>query len=140
MQTKTFRIAVLPGDGIGPEVMTEATRVLRAVGQGLREVSFLLDEMSVGAGEYLRSGDPLPSETREWIHSHDAILLGPWGCPTSVGLTDGKLRLNTNVPPPPEPLAYDGSRENWKGGVDAAAAIERTLALVVAAFGSSTNP
>ncbi len=78
---KTFRIAVLPGDGIGPEVIAEAVRALRAVESGLDSVSFRLEEYPAGAGEYLKSGDPLPPETFERVRQADAILLGAMGLP-----------------------------------------------------------
>ncbi len=73
-----YRIAVLPGDGIGVEVMAEACRVLEAVADG-----FTLEfaEMSVGANEYLASGDPLPPATLERAKTYDAILLGAMGLP-----------------------------------------------------------
>ncbi len=71
------RIALLPGDGIGPEVVREAVRVLDA----LRVPSFEYEELSVGAGEYLRSGDPLPPATFERLKEFDAILLGAMGLP-----------------------------------------------------------
>ena len=78
----TYRIAVLPGDGIGPEVMAEGIRVLRAVEQASGgELSFELTEFSVGAGEYLQHGDPLPEATYAAIAQRDAILLGAMGLP-----------------------------------------------------------
>src|SRR5215213_7484620 len=76
------RIALLPGDGVGPEVIAEAVRVLDAV------VSLEYTEFSVGAGEYLKHGDPLPSHTLEAVRGYDAILLGAMGLP-SVRRTDG---------------------------------------------------
>ncbi len=76
-----YRIAVLPGDGIGSEVMAEGTRVLAAVQQRLEGVAFELEEFSVGAGEYLRSGDPMPPATFDRIQGFDAILLGAMGLP-----------------------------------------------------------
>jgi len=72
---------VLPGDGIGPEVIAEAVRVLRAVESRLSGVRFELEEFSVGAGEYLRSGDPMPPATFERCKQFDAILLGAMGLP-----------------------------------------------------------
>jgi 3-isopropylmalate dehydrogenase len=79
--SKPTRIAVLPGDGIGPEVVAEGLRVLRAaaarVGAGVET-----EELSVGAGEYLRSGDPLPEATFARCQAADAILLGAMGLPT----------------------------------------------------------
>ncbi len=78
---RTFRIAVLPGDGIGPEVIAEGVKALRAVEAGLPGARFELQEFSVGAGEYLKNGDPLPPATFEAIKQFDAILLGAMGLP-----------------------------------------------------------
>ncbi|HEU0006920.1 MAG TPA: isocitrate/isopropylmalate dehydrogenase family protein [Terriglobia bacterium] len=78
---KTYSIAVLPGDGIGPDVIRESLKVLATVESRLNRVRFELQEYSVGAGEYLRSGDPLPLATLEEIKQHDAILLGAMGLP-----------------------------------------------------------
>jgi 3-isopropylmalate dehydrogenase len=77
---KTFRIALMPGDGIGPEVSAEAVRVLDAVA-GRYPVGFEFETLSVGAAEYLRSGDPLPPATFERAKEFDAILLGAMGLP-----------------------------------------------------------
>src|SRR6187431_2538697 len=74
---QTFRIALLPGDGIGPDVVAEAVKVLRAVAPDTLEYT----ELSVGATEYLRSGDPLPPATFERLKEFDAILLGAMGLP-----------------------------------------------------------
>jgi 3-isopropylmalate dehydrogenase len=76
-----FHIAVLPGDGIGPDVTAEGVKVLRAVESRLDGVRFVLEEFSVGAGEYLRSGDPLPAAAFEGLKQCDAILLGAMGLP-----------------------------------------------------------
>ncbi len=78
---KVFRIAVLPGDGIGPEVITEGLKILRTVESKLSDLRFDLPEFAVGAGEYLRGGDPLPPETFEACKACDAILLGAMGLP-----------------------------------------------------------
>ncbi|MCP5119478.1 MAG: isocitrate/isopropylmalate dehydrogenase family protein [bacterium] len=78
---KSFRIALLPGDGIGPDVITESVRVLRAVEERLTNVRFELKEFSAGADEYLRSGDPLPPGTMDRLREYDAILLGAMGLP-----------------------------------------------------------
>ena len=90
---KTFRIAVLPGDGIGPEVIAEGVAVLRAVEAGLDGVEFETNEFAAGAGEYLHSGDPFPEETFEQCKQHDAILLG------AMGLPDVRLPSGTEVAP-----------------------------------------
>jgi 3-isopropylmalate dehydrogenase len=85
---KTLSIAVLPGDGIGPEVMAEAIRVLEAVcsEQGPR---LELISCEAGAGEYLRSGEALPLQALEACRKADAILLGAMGLP-DVRLPDGR--------------------------------------------------
>jgi 3-isopropylmalate dehydrogenase len=88
MNQQTFSIAVLPGDGIGPEVTAAGLEVLRIIEAKLTGVQFALHEYSVGAGEYLKSGDPLPAATFEAIKQHDTILLGAMGLP-SVRYPDG---------------------------------------------------
>src|SRR5437879_7114202 len=80
-RVKTFRIALLPGDGIGPEVVAEAVRVLDAVQSRGVAPALAHEELSVGAGEYLRSGDPLPPPVFERLREFDAILLGAMGLP-----------------------------------------------------------
>jgi 3-isopropylmalate dehydrogenase len=72
-----YSIAVLPGDGIGPEVTAETVRVLDA----LATPRFAFTELSVGAAQYLLSGDPLPAETLEQLRRYDAVLLGAMGLP-----------------------------------------------------------
>ena len=90
---KTFRIAVLPGDGIGPEVIAEGVAVLRALEPGLDGVQFEMNEFAAGAGEYLHSGDPFPEQTFEQCKQHDAILLG------AMGLPDVRLPSGVEVAP-----------------------------------------
>ncbi len=77
---KGYRIAVLPGDGIGPEIVAEAVKVLTAVAErgGAR---FKLEEGSVGGGAYDRFGTPLPEPTMELALASDAVLLGAVGGP-----------------------------------------------------------
>ena len=82
-----YRIALLPGDGIGPDVVVEAVKVLRAVERSI-DSNFEFTEFSVGAGEYLRSGDPLPEDTFLRLKDFDAILLGAMGLP-GVRWSDG---------------------------------------------------
>jgi 3-isopropylmalate dehydrogenase len=86
---KTFQLAILPGDGIGGEVVAEAVKVLRAIEARLSDVSFELTEHSVGAAEYLQHGDPLPESAFEACRKADAVLLGAMGLP-SVRWPDGK--------------------------------------------------
>ena len=77
----SFHIAVLPGDGIGPEVVAAGLEVLRAVEARLTDVRFTTEELSVGAAEYLQNGDPLPAAAVERCRACDAILLGAMGLP-----------------------------------------------------------
>ena len=86
MPSDTIDIAVLPGDGIGVDVTREALRVLEAVESSFDTAKFNYHEYSVGAAEYLRSGEPLPSDGCE---KADAVLLGAMGLP-SVRWPDGK--------------------------------------------------
>ena len=69
-----MKIAVLPGDGIGPEIVAEAVKVLKALGP-----TFQLDEAPVGGAAYDLSGHPLPPATLELAKSADAILFGAVG-------------------------------------------------------------
>lgn len=79
--TETFRIALFPGDGIGPDVTAEAVRVLRAVEARIDGLRLETEEFSIGAGEFLRSGDPLPARVFERLPEFHAILLGAMGLP-----------------------------------------------------------
>lgn len=86
---KQFQIAVLPGDGIGPEVTSEAVRLLEAVAKKSGTFSLSFTEQAVGAGEYLRGGDPLPEKAFTVCREADAVLLGAMGLP-SVRWPDGR--------------------------------------------------
>lgn len=72
-----MKIAVFPGDGIGPEVTREAVRVLEA----LELPGLTLFEGDVGGIAYKRHGKPLPAETLDIAHAADAILFGAVGDP-----------------------------------------------------------
>src|SRR5437870_12766184 len=77
---KTHTIAVLPGDGIGPEVIAEAERTLEAVGDRF-EIAFTLRRFPIGAAGVAAAGDPFPEETRAAVARADAVLLGAVGGP-----------------------------------------------------------
>ncbi|GGD90308.1 3-isopropylmalate dehydrogenase [Tsuneonella deserti] len=77
-----MKVALLPGDGIGPEVIREAVRVLEA----LELPGLTLFEGDVGAAAYRRHGHPLPAETLEMAWAADAILFGAVGDPSFDGL------------------------------------------------------
>ena len=80
------RILFLPGDGIGPEVLLEARRVLEAVG-AIHGHRFDVIEAPIGDGARERFGDPLPEETRALAVEVDAVLVGAVGL--SVRSVDG---------------------------------------------------
>jgi 3-isopropylmalate dehydrogenase len=77
-----FRIAVLRGDGIGPEIVDEALRALRAVGRRFGH-EFSLVEAWAGGEAWDRFGEHLPAVTLETCRGADAIIKGPFGGPTS---------------------------------------------------------
>ncbi len=78
--SKEFNITVLPGDGIGPEVIAEAIKVLRVVERKLG-LSLKLEECPVGGAAYEQEGHPLPESTLKKAESADAVLLGAVGGP-----------------------------------------------------------
>ena len=78
---KAYTIAVLAGDGIGPEVTGEAVRVLQAAGERFG-LEFALGQYAVGAAGVAAAGDPLPEETRAAVVKADAVLLGAVGDPS----------------------------------------------------------
>jgi 3-isopropylmalate dehydrogenase len=83
--TRTIRLAVVPGDGIGPEVVGEALATLvAAVGE---DAVIEPTEFKLGADRYLATGDVLPDDELEALQQHDAILLG------AVGGVPGDPRL-----------------------------------------------
>ncbi len=89
--SRVVKLAVIPGDGIGPEVVAEAEKVLDAVTAD-SDVTFQATRFSLGAARYLETGDTLTDDDLEAIKGHDAILLG------AVGGTPGDPRLkNANI-------------------------------------------
>ena len=83
------KIAVLPGDGIGPEIVAEAVKVLRAAARRFGH-DFELEEHPAGGAAYDRCGDCLPEETLAACKAADAILLGAVGGPEWDGLPPEK--------------------------------------------------
>ncbi len=73
-----YKIAILPGDGIGPEIMREAIKVLKLVEQR-NEVTFELNEAPFGASAYFEHGHPFPESTKKICAEADATLKGPVG-------------------------------------------------------------
>lgn len=77
---KSYSIAILPGDGTGPEVVAEGVKVLKAVAEKFR---FQLDftDYDYGGDRYLATGEVLPDDAVEKLSRHDAIFLGAIGHP-----------------------------------------------------------
>ena len=74
-----MRIAVIGGDGIGPEVIAEAIKVLRAAAA---DTAIETTSYDLGASRYARTGEILPASVLSEIASHDAILFGAVGDPS----------------------------------------------------------
>lgn len=75
---KSFKVAVLAGDGIGPEITHEAIKVLKVV-EERNDVSFELMPALFGACAYFETGDAFPQATKDICDQADAILKGPIG-------------------------------------------------------------
>jgi 3-isopropylmalate dehydrogenase len=75
-----FKITVLPGDGIGPEVVAQALKLLPVISKK-EKVEFTLEEGLIGAVAIDRTGNPLPDETLEKCRNSDAVLMGAVGDP-----------------------------------------------------------
>jgi 3-isopropylmalate dehydrogenase len=71
-----MRLAVIPGDGIGPEVVAEGLKVLRAVAPDVETTPY-----DLGAARWQRTGELLPDTVLDELRGHDAILLGAIGDP-----------------------------------------------------------
>lgn len=96
------RIALLPGDGIGPEVTAAARRVLERIG-ATSGLELELEEALIGGAATDATGDSLPAETLELCKSSDAVLLGAVGGPRWANLEgsqspeQGLLRLRREL-------------------------------------------
>jgi 3-isopropylmalate dehydrogenase len=96
-----YRIALIGGDGIGPEVVNEGARVLKAVGEKFN-IEFSFTDYPFGADHYLATGELIPDEALEEIQTHDAVLLGAAGDPRcETGLLErgivGRLRWDLDL-------------------------------------------
>src|SRR3989442_15481685 len=116
------RVAVIAGDGIGPEVVAEALKVVRAAGVVLDTVDY-----DLGGARYLRTGDVLPDDVLEELRGANAILLGAVGTPdVAPGVLERglllrlrfELDLYVNVRPfeaPDRGIDFVVVRENTEG-------------------------
>lgn len=86
-----FTITVLPGDGIGPEITTEATKVLEAIGRRYGH-EFALEYGMVGGSAIDKTGSALPDDTLKMCRESDAVLLGAVGDPKWDNDPQAKVR------------------------------------------------
>lgn len=77
MDSRNIRLAVIPGDGIGVEVVTEGLKVLEAVGTKVETTTY-----DLGAKRYHETGETLPDPVLDELRGYDAILLGAVGDPS----------------------------------------------------------
>lgn len=91
MTDKSYKIAVLPGDGIGPEVMAQAHKVLDAI-EKKHGIAFERDEHDVGGIAIDNHGCPLPESTIKACEESDAVLFGSVG-----GLSGSTYHQTTNL-------------------------------------------
>jgi 3-isopropylmalate dehydrogenase len=88
---KKFKIAVLTGDGIGPEVVGEAVKILNGVAKKFK-LAFSYDYQLIGAAAIHQTGDALPKATLEACKKADAVLLGAIGDPSFDNDPSAKVR------------------------------------------------
>ncbi len=75
------RIAIIPGDGVGPEVVAESRKVLEFISARDPAVEFAFDEFPWGTDYYLRTGEMMPEDGLDQLRGYDAILFGAVGSP-----------------------------------------------------------
>ena len=99
-----YRVVVIPGDGIGPEITEAAIQVLGAVERAHGGLAVDLEWKSAGAGEYARTGRSISEETLEACRAAHGILKGPVGDPsvrapdgTEAGVLGGVLRIGLDL-------------------------------------------
>ncbi len=88
-----YKIAIIPGDGTGPEVIAEAVKVLSAAAEK-RGIQFESQTYDLGGDRYLKTGEVLPDSVLEELRGFDAILLGAVGHPdVAPGILEKGLLL-----------------------------------------------
>lgn len=76
-----YKISVLPGDGIGPEVTIEALKILKVIENKYDKLSFQMESFDAGAERFLKTGVTMPEEVVDHCTQADAILMGAIGLP-----------------------------------------------------------
>jgi isocitrate dehydrogenase (NAD+) len=88
----TLRVTLIPGDGIGPEVVEATRRCMEATG-----VAIAWDRQDMGAGAFARTGDPLPLATLDSIRATRVALKGPIETPVTSGLRSANMTLRQGL-------------------------------------------
>ena len=88
----SYRITLIRGDGIGPEVVEAARRAVEATG-----VAVTWDHQGMGAGIFARMGDPLPAATLASIRANGVALKGPVETPVTSGMRSVNLALRREL-------------------------------------------
>jgi 3-isopropylmalate dehydrogenase len=103
-EARSYRIVVIRGDGIGPEIVDASLEVLAALQERLEYLDLQLEYVEGGAGLYQREGVNLHPESLETIRNADACFKGPVGLPTvrlpdgtEPGLLGGVLRIQLDT-------------------------------------------
>lgn len=94
MSKSSYKIAVLPGDGIGPEVCAEAVKVLQTVGE-LCHHEFTFEHALCGGASYDEFKTHLPQSTIDTVAGSDAVLFGSIGGPPDAQ-DDPKVSMRTH--------------------------------------------
>src|SRR5437667_11312648 len=87
-----IRVTLVPGDGIGPEVIGATRRAIDATG-----VPVEWDPREIGAGAFVRTGDPLPSATLDSVRANRVALKGPDETPPGSGMRSVNLALRRTL-------------------------------------------
>ncbi|TZF98509.1 3-isopropylmalate dehydrogenase (plasmid) [Chryseobacterium panacisoli] len=91
MSNNYFKIAVLPGDGIGPEIINESIKILDVIAEAF-QCKFHFDYGLIGAEAIFKTGNPLPEETLKICKESDAVLFGAIGDPVFDNNPEAKVR------------------------------------------------
>ena len=91
MSNNYFKIAVLPGDGIGPEIISESIKILDVIAEAF-QCKFQFDYGLIGAEAIFKTGNPLPEETLKICKESDAVLFGAIGDPVFDNNPEAKVR------------------------------------------------
>ena len=97
--SKSYNIAVLPGDGTGPEVVSEGIKVLNAAADKAG-FSLNLNSFDFGGDRYLKTGEVLPDSAADDLKKYDAIFLGAIGHPdVKPGILEKGILLRLRFEP-----------------------------------------